>query len=220
MIRVDHKKFMRDMNNVVNYAEGFLDGAQQGKPRLIKNLGENLKIILGEYIDSSARVNPSELHHVYEWYSTGSPEARLFTLHYTVVGNGLSMRAQVRQSKTVKQGSTTPFRNKAYVMENGISVTIKPRNSEVLVFEDDGETVFTRQPVFVENPGGTATVNGLEKTFKEFFLSYMSQSMLFSSGMMQNLKMPVEFKKNLRAGKNGGRSVGVSAGIRWIGKEI
>ena len=220
MIKTDSRKFMRDMNNIMRYAEGFLEGAQQGKPKLLKNLGEDLKLIVGEYIDISARVNPSELHHVYEWYATGSQAARLFTIHYNVSGNGLSMRAQVRQSKTIKDGSTTPFRDKAYIMENGISVTVKPKNSEVLVFEDNGETVFTRNPVTIDNPGGEATINGLERTFKEFFTTYLSQSMLFSSGIMQNLKMPVEFKKNLRAGRSGGRAVGVAAGIKWISKEI
>ena len=216
---IDDKKFMRDMQNIIGYTEGFLDGVQRGKPKLLKNVAENLKTMVGEYIDASARVNPAQLHHVYEWYATGSPEARLFTIHYNIRGDGLTMRAQVQQSKIAKQGSDTPFRNKAFIMENGISVTISPRKSPVLVFEEDGETIFTRKSVTVQNPGGPATINGLEINFRQFFTSYLSQSVLLSSGLGAHLKNPIEFKQNLRAGKSGGRPVGVSVGMRWIGKE-
>jgi hypothetical protein len=129
------------------------------------------------------------------------------------------MNATIRQSNSIRDGSTVPFRNKAYVMENGISVRVEPKISPVLVFEENGETVYTRKGVNIENPGGEETVNGLETTFREFFLSYLSQSVMFSSGMMDNLRNPIDFKKNLKAGAKGGRSVGVSVGKNWISKD-
>jgi len=219
MLIANTKGFEREMSNIVKYSQGFLEGAKLGKPKMLANVGKELRLAVAQYIDSSARVNPQSLHHVYEWYKTGSPDARLFDINYRVVANSLSMNATIRQSNSIRDGSTVPFRNKAYVMENGISVRVEPKISPVLVFEENGETVYTRKGVNIENPGGEETVNGLETTFREFFLSYLSQSVMFSSGMMDNLRNPIDFKKNLRAGAKGGRSVGVSVGKNWISKD-
>lgn len=206
------------MNNIVDYAIGFLDGAEQGKQQLLHNVGLDLKLAVEQYIDSTARVNPAELHHVYEWYQTGSPAARLFDINYVVTGGGLSMNATLSQSRSVKDGSRVPFKNKANIMEAGVSVTISPRNSDVLAFEQDGETVFTKKQVTVSAPGGEAVSGGFERAFREFFMSYLSQAMMYSSGMLFNLQNPVDFDRNLNAGKKGGRSVGVSTGKKWISR--
>jgi hypothetical protein len=214
---MDDKKFMREMNNVVEYAIGFLDGTERGKTNLLKNLGEELSVMVGEYIDSSARVNPAELQHVYEWYATGGPQARLFDIDYVV--KGLSMNATLTQSSTVKSGSTVPFYNKAKIMEYGIPVTIKPKNSNVLAFDQNGETIFTKAPIHVTHPGGSAAQGGFEEAFKQFFMSYVSQSLLSVSGLEQNLRNPVDFKSNLNAGKLGGRSVGIRVGYNWISRK-
>lgn len=217
-VKFDTRKLTKELNNIVDYATGFLDGAQQGKSQLLDNIGLELKLAVEQYIDSTARVNPAELHHVYEWYQTGSPEARLFDIDYVITGGGLSMNATLSQSRSVKDGSRVPFSSKARIMEGGVSVTVSPRNSPVLAFEENGETVFTRKPVTINSPGGEQAAGGFERAFKEFFLSYLSQAMMFSSGMMFNLQNPVDFKRNLSAGKTGGRSVGVAAGRKWISR--
>lgn len=218
IVALDDKRFMREMNNIIQYAEGFIEGAKRGKPALLTNVAKDLKFMIGQYIDSSARVNPDSLHHVYEWYRTGSADARLFDIDYVVAGNSLSMGATLRQSTTMSKGSNVPFRNKAYVMENGISVKISPKNSPVLAFEDNEEKVFTRKSVLVDNPGGSMVEEGFESVFKEFFVKYLSQSIIFSSGIAYNLKNPIDFSKNLRAGASGGRSVGVRTGQAWISR--
>ena len=215
-LTIDDKKFMQEMNNFIAYAEGFLDGAKLGKPKLLRNLGEELKRMVGEYIDASARLNPSALHHVYEWYQTGSSGARLFDIKYEVVGGGLSINSTFSQSTSIPNGSNTPFYNKARIMESGVPVTISPVSSQVLAFEQDGETVFTRGPVTIENPGGDQTAGSFEATFKEFFMLYASQSLLHTSGLGENLKTPLAFKRNAGAGKRGGYSVGVRVGESWI----
>jgi len=156
------------------------------------------------------------LHHVYEWYMTGSPDARLFDLQYTVSGLGLSFKSTFSQSTSIKNGSTVPFYDKARIMENGIPVTIKPVSSPVLVFEDNGETVFTKNPVSVANPGGGAVNGSFERTFDMFFEQYFTQSFLKASGMLDYLSNPIAYKKNLEKGKRGGRAVGVTTGYRWI----
>jgi hypothetical protein len=213
---VDSGQFIKDMNNLVNYSIGFLDGVHIGKTDMFQELGKNIKNQLESFIDSSARIDPQALQHVYEWYQSGSPNARLFDIEYTISNLGLSMRSTFRQSISIKDGSTTPFYNKARIMEGGIPVTIKPKKSGVLAFEDNGETVFTKSPVTVQNPGGQNAKGSYQVIFDSFFRDYLSQSFLTSSGMGQYLKNPTMYKKNFAAGKRGGKSLGVETGIRWI----
>jgi hypothetical protein len=214
--RFDDSAFIKKMNNIVKYSEGFLSGVKSGQKLFLSGVGKQVVEILKQYIDSSARIQPEALHHVYEWTRTGSPSARLFDINYTVSYLGLSFKSTFRQSLTVKSGSKTPFYNKARIMEDGIPVVIRPKYSKVLVFEENGETVFTKSPVVVENPGGPETRGSFEKTFDSFFKSYFSQSFLKSSGILDYLKKPTAYKKNLRAGTSGGKTVGISTGYRWI----
>jgi hypothetical protein len=172
--------------------------------------------VMKEFIDSNARVNPEMLHHIYEWSLTGSPEARLYDISYTVSNLGLSFKSSFSQSKSIKDGSRTPFYDKARIMENGIPVTIRPKAAQVLAFDDNGETVFTRGPIEVLNPGGTQVEGGFEKTFDMFFNRYFSQAFLRTSGIARYLENPQVYKKDLPAGKNLGRSKGIATGYRWI----
>ncbi len=214
---VDTKNFGREMNNILNYALGFMDGVKDSKSKILNVVGQDLVEAMKQYVDASARVNPSILHHVYEWYQTGSPNSRLFDIDYRVTGNGLSFNYTFSQSASVKSGSRTPFYDKARIMEEGIPVTIRPVNSQVLVFTDNGEEVFTRKPVTVANPGGQ-TQNGLEDTLNSFMSNYFTQVYMQSSGLAQYLSNPKDFNKNFRMSKRGGRSLGYSTGINWVSK--
>lgn len=212
---VDTTSFTKDMNNLVAYANGFLEGVQKGKPVLLKQLGIEVKELLEQYIDANARMNPEALHHVYEWYQAGDPSGRLFNIEYIVSVRGISFMSSFTQSRSIKNGSNVPFSNKAIVMEQGNPVTIRPTNSSVLAFEDNGETVFTRKPVTVSNPGGDSR-GQFDDTFKEFFLKYLSQSFLDITGLSQHLKTPATFATNLASGVAGGKPVGVRVGYNWI----
>jgi hypothetical protein len=215
-VTVKNKQFAKDMDNIVNYALGFLDGVKQGYPSFLQQLGATMSEALKAYIDANARVNPQVLHHVYEWDKTGSPEARLYDIQYVSTGAGLSFNSTFRQSSSIKNGSRVPFYDKARIMENGIPVTIVPKQ-RVLAFEQDGETVFTTKPVRVSNPGGQ--VQGeYERVFNSFFNRYFTQSFLESSGIASYLRSPVDFKKNFSSGKRGGRTLGVTVGQSWIAK--
>lgn len=100
-------------------------------------------------------------------------------------------------------------------MEDGTPITINPSPGSVLVFKDNGQTIFTKRPVVVRNPGGN--VDGkFEKTVDEFILKYFKQSFLRASGMYEYIKKPVIYKKNILAGSKSGRSMGVSTGFKWI----
>lgn len=215
-VKMNQTKLIRDLNNIVEYSFGFVDGINRGKKVFLNNLGLTIKNILEQFIDSNARSNPQMLHHVYEWYRIGSPEARLFNIHYTVSPVGVSTYFSFKQSQSIKQGSNVPFYNKARIIESGTPVIIKPVRAQALSFEQDGETVFTKNPVEVLNPGGTRAQNGFEKTINLFFTKYFTQAFLKTSGVSDYLSNPIVYKNNLRKGKNMGRSVGVSTGYSWI----
>lgn len=212
----DSREFMKDISNAVEYSMGFLEGAQRGKNVFLKNFGSNVSEILNSYIDSNARVDQASLQHVYEWEKSGSPDARLFDINYFVTGNGLSFNATFRQSTSIKNGSNTPFYDKARIMEEGIPVVIKPRKSAVLAFQEGEETVFTRKPVTISEPGGSAAEGGFERNFKSFFDNYFTQAFLQSSGLAKHLENPSSFSKNFSAAKRGGRTLGITTGFRWI----
>jgi hypothetical protein len=209
-------QFKKEMNNIVNYSVGFLEGVHKGKTVFLKTLGLETVELMKEFIDSNARVNPQMLHHIYEWNQTGRPNARLYDISYTVSNLGLSFRSSFSQSTSIKDGSRTPFYDKARIMEEGIPVVIRPKVAQVLAFEDNGETVFTQGPVRVDNPGGTEVQGGFEKVFEMFFNRYFSQAFLRVSGVAKYLENPQVYKKDMQSGKKMGRTKGVSTGYRWI----
>ena len=215
-VKLNQSKLIKDLNNIVDYSLGFINGVQKGKSIFLNNLGSSVQHILESFIDSNARSNPQTLHHVYEWYRTGSPDARLFDIRYTVSNVGLSFYSSFRQSTTIKNGSSVPFYNKAEIMENGIPVTIVPKRSSVLAFEQDGETIFTKGPINVDNPGGPAVQNGFQNTVNLFFSRYFTQAFLRASGLYDYFNNPKVYKKNLQKGRTSGKAAGISTGYAWI----
>jgi hypothetical protein len=208
--------FKKDMKNIIEYSIGFLEGVQIGKTKFLNNVGIMTKELLEQYIDSNARVNPKALHHIYEWYKVGSPDARLYNINYTVSNLGLSFVSTMKQSTSIKDGSSVPFYNKAKIMEEGTPVTIKPIRSDVLVFEDGGETVFTKGKVVINSPGGEATTGSFQKVVDTFFNKYFTQAFLQSSGISEYFSNAQVYSKNLTAGKSSGRPKGLQVGYRWI----
>lgn len=215
-VKLNSTSLTKDLNNIVQYSLGFIDGVQKGKKVLFSKIGASVKEMLEIFIDANARSNQQALHHVYEWYKTGSPDARLFDIDYTVSNVGLSFYSSFKQSNTIKDGSSTPFYNKAKIMEEGVPLTITPKKAIMLVFEQDGETVFTRGPVEVMNPGGDQVQGAFEKTINIFFKQYFTQSFLKVSGLKDYFNNPVVYKKNLQKGRAYGKSAGVSTGYSWI----
>jgi hypothetical protein len=208
--------FQKEMKSLIDYTSGFLEGANAGKRELLEKIGKKTVEMLEEFIDANARTNDAVLHHVYEWYQSGSPNARLFDIDYRVSGGGLTFSSTFRQSSSVSSGSSVPFYDKARIMEQGIPVRIKPVRSEVLAFEDNGEQVFTRSPITVRNPGGEKVAGGFKATTEMFFNSYWKQSFLQVTGIDKILSNTTQFKQNLPRAKAGGRIVGYDVGYRWI----
>ena len=215
-LRFDSKSFNKTMKNVMNYSTGFVDGVQMGKKDFLETLGPEVVQIASNFVDTNARVSPETLHHVYEWYQTGSPNARLFDLTYTISNLGLSISGTFKQSNSIKTNSRVPFYNKAMIMEKGIPVKIVPKKSSVLAFEQDGETVFTKQPVSVSNPGGDNVQGSFEKTIDQFILLYFKQSFLRASGLYEYINKPTVYKRNIAQGARLGKAAGFSTGFKWI----
>lgn len=220
-VRFNSTQFAKEMNSITNYAVGFIDGVNAGRPLMLATVGEKTKEILEQFIDANARTDAATLQHVYEWYQVGSPSARLFDIDYIIYRGGLTFKSTFRQSQSIKSGSKTPFYDKAMIMEQGIPVKIRPKSAEALAFDVDGKTVFTKKEVKVDSPGGDEAQGGFQKTVDTFFNSFYSQAFLRVSGLSDRLSNPVTFKKNLPAAKRGGRAKGFDVGYRWItAKEV
>lgn len=217
-ITFDSKNFFNDINNLAEYSVGFLDGIKLGESNLLDNLGHSTIELMKSFIDSNARVQPQALHHVYEWYQTGSPEARLFDLNYIVRQSGLSFNYTFSQSKSFANGSKVPFYDKAQIMESGSPVTIRPKNAKVLSFDDNGNQVFTKNPIIISNPGGDSVSGSFENILNEFFNTYFQQSYLYVSGVLEYLQNPVAYRQNLSNGVKQGKSLGLKVGYEWVSK--
>jgi len=215
-IRLNTLAFEKQLDNLVDYSLGFLEGAESGKKIFLDNLGKGTVEALKLYIDAMARSNPQSLHHVYEWYKTGNRDGRLFDVQYRVSNIGLSIDSNFRQSSSIQSGSYEPFYNKAKIMENGVPVVIRPKGNNPLVFQDNGVTVFTKKTIVNQFPGGKEVQGSYEKTFDTFITKYFAQSFLTSTGLYDYLSNPQIYKKNFNAGIKIGKSVGQSTGFRWI----
>ena len=215
LLTTSTKSFEKQIDNIIKYSSGFLDGVQKGKTSFLKTLGQATITSMAQYVDAQARSNPSALHHIYEWNRVGSPSARLFDLQYTISNLGLSIGGTFSQSRTVKDDSNVPFYDKAKIMEKGIPVTITPKK-RVLAFDVGGNTVFTPNSVTVNNPGGNEVQGSFENTIDEFVRFYFKQSFLRASGIYDYIKKPVLYKKEFKSGSKLGRSKGFQTGFRWI----
>jgi hypothetical protein len=212
---MDSRQFQKEINNIMQYSTGFLDGVQKGKSAFYMELAPKIAELASQFVDVNSRMSPELLHHVYEWHKIGSPEARLFDIDYKVTKIGITFTSSLKQSQSIKNGSNVPFYDKAKIMEEGVAVTIKPKRANALRFEVDGQEVFTSSEVNVNNPGGQ-TKGQFENVLNNFFGVYFRQSFLNSSGLLQYFNSPQTYKKNLASAKRGGRSLGLKTGYQWV----
>lgn len=120
----------------------------------------------GFYIDNLARRDHASFHHVYETGATGQERARLFFYSITKSGKSPSLNYQFKNATAVEKSGQV-FRRKAFIMEDGNPLLIKPKNGKYLVFDLNGETVFAKQS-YVPVPGGPNVAGSFERTFNEF----------------------------------------------------
>lgn len=219
-VLTDPKPFQKDMHFFIEYTLGTLQGLEDGKDAYMQQMGPKIATILGNYIDTMAKMEPETLHHVYEWDRVGMVSARLFKIIPVYTKAGMTFSSVFTQSKTLqkRRGSTVPFRDKAYIMENGISLDIYPNKEPYLKYYDEKlEGWVTSYHSRVENPGGNYVVGSFGSNFRTFFVTYLSQSRLMQSGMLVK-PFSKAFQKGVRKGmkRRGGRLAGIETGYRWI----
>lgn len=159
----------------------------------------------GLFIDSQARLKPKSLHHVYEWNKVGQASGRLFKIN-KLDSTGLSFKLnyEFKLSKTSvptknrSQRSRYIFSKKASVMEKGMPIIIRPKSSERLVFEIDGNVVFMPkgQSVTVKSPGGRASTNQFDLAYSRYFSGPLVSNSIKASGF-QNI-FGAKFEKAMR----------------------
>ena len=213
-VKFNSLELNRILKNTVNYSDGYLRGIQETKSTFYKELAECVVDTLNDYVDSQARIDPEKLHHVYEWNMLGKESGRLFEFKSIPLKNGIRIDGKFLKSTTISPNSNEPFADKAYVMENAITVEISPKNSDVLVFESGDQTVFTANTIYVEHPGGPHVENGFGDTINNFFEHYFTYTVL--QPMLMKLSRPIEYEKYFVAGTKVGRSMGVAAGKEYL----
>jgi hypothetical protein len=162
------------------------------------------------YIDALARSKPKSLHHVYEWKKSGNKSSRLFKLN-KISDDGLSFKVNYTLLPSKSMVPTTNgkrrhvFVNKASIMEEGKPLVIRPKNSDRLVFQVDGETVFMPKgkSVTVKRPGGSAATNQFRLAHSRFFSGRLVNESIkrsgfqkiFNSSLTKALSVPADIKK-------------------------
>lgn len=213
-VKIDTKQINAILGNTVSYSYGFLNGLEVDQIFFNQKLGEYAVDALGYFIDSVARSEPNSLHHVYEWGKVGMKNSRLFEINAKASKRQIVFSGSFLPSKSTSPTSNTPFVDKANVMENSIEVVVSPKNSKVLVFEVDGETVFTSESVYIANPGGDEVAGSFGRVVESFFDNYFTVSLI--KPFMKKLENPIEFANSFPSGVKSGRPAGIAAGKKYI----
>ena len=99
-------------------------------------------------------------------------------------------------------------------MENDIQVVIEPKNSDVLVFENNGETVFTTNAIYIDHPGGNEVAGSFGETVSNFFDNYFTNGLL--KPLINKLSTASEFTASFSSGARSGSNVGIRAGKEYL----
>lgn len=130
------------------------------------------------YMSVVAPAAPNQFHHVYDWNHIGIPQYQLW--RNVIRGRGAEKYASFEFRASIlpvplPQGDKSPFKRKhrfiykAMVMEYNIAVTIKPKRARMLAFPVGDRVIFTKGPVFVENPGGMGTTGAFTSAWTSWW---------------------------------------------------
>jgi hypothetical protein len=212
------KQFTDTVKNIANYSEGFIQQARVQKKVLSEKMADIGIDAFYDYLDGLARMHPGILHHVYEWGEVGDPFGRLFELSKSISGNGVTISADFLQSTSVSQKSNEPFYDKAMVMELGETIIVSEVNAQALFFEVEGQEIFVKGPITIENPGGEGVRGSFVEAFNEFYQVYFSQIYLKSIRFYKTIEEIRPYKTGIRAASKSknSRTLGTNAANQWI----
>lgn len=217
-VKYDLSDFNKKMKNMAQYGIGFATEAKRSEGKLARKLGEASIDGFYDFLDAMARMHPEMLHHVYEWDRVGNPGARLYEVKTTgASARAITINADFLPSRSTSDQYSTPFVNKAEVMELGLPVVIERVNAQSLFFTQDGQEFFRMGPIVIENPGGEAVRGSFLRFFEMFYNRYFEDIYLNSINFYKHMSETTEFTKNFEAGvRRGGYNVGRRAAEKWI----
>jgi hypothetical protein len=165
----------------------------------INRIFNKIKFDLEEFVDMQARSKPKSFHHVYEWGQTGQNTARLFDINKSnQMGFDFTLGYDFKTSNTPvpskgKSSKTYFFKNKAFVMENGQQVTVRPKNPNTSLTFNMGGQFITLEPgraVKINNPGGKEVKLAFAGAYTRF-MNGPVQSSIASSGAKESFNFVV-----------------------------
>lgn len=165
-----------------------------GQANIQKTIENSVKRKFLPYMNAYSQANRRGMHHMYEWGKVGNSSARLFDLVIPASSRGranFTMRLTYRPSKSLvplTEAQATPnpntgavveqrhiFYNKAMVMENGLSVTVRPQKAKFMAFDNPPGSpptltglTFTSKPVTIDYTK-LPTYHGMDKALRMFF---------------------------------------------------
>ena len=217
-VKFNTKQFSDTIKNIANYSEGFIEEAKVKKNVLSEKMADIGIDAFYQYLDGLARMHPGMLHHVYEWGEVGNPSGRLFELSKSIAGNGVGISADFLQSTSVSQKSTEPFYDKARIMELGETIIVSESEAQALFFEIDGQEVFVKGPIVIENPGGEGVRGSFVQAFNEFYQVYFSEIYLRSIRFYKTLEEAKPYRTGIKAASKSksAKTLGKNAATQWI----
>jgi hypothetical protein len=212
-------------NAIATVAWGLSGPSGQAKVQKTIERSVNRKFL--PYVNAVSRGNKASMHHLYEWGSVGITSARLFDLVIPTSSRGranFSMKVTYRPSTklvplTTAQATPNPFTgkvvkkqhrfyNKAMVMENGLTVVVRPKNTKYMAFDNPPGALqtksgltFSSKPITI-NYADKPNYHGLSNTLRSFFAGY--------GGNEVGKSLRVYGKNLKRAAERSSRNINVS----------
>jgi len=216
--KIDAKKAMKILNNLVEYTDGFLKETKAQESTVTSRLAKISIDGFYEYMDQLARVNPGILHHVYEWGRVGDPYSRLFELKKTLSKKSAVITSDFLTSEVPSDTAKEPFYEKAKIMEEGIAVVIQEVEAQALFFEIDGIEYFRTGPIVIENPGGPDVRGSFVEHFQQFYNTYLDDVYLKAIRFYQYFMDAKPYEQNFNGAMRSGNAnmAGRKTALSWI----
>ena len=217
-VKINLDDFNKKIMNAAQYGTGYIQETQKSEHKLARKVGHTSIEAFYDFLDAMASMHPDMLHHVYVWGQVGNQGAKLYELRMTDAGTrSVTIKNEFLPSSSISDQHSTPFVNKAEVMELGLPVVIEQVNADALFFTQDGQEFFRMGPIVIENPGGPAVRGSFLKFFETFYNDYLMDVFLDSIGFYKHMSQTSEFVKGWSGGVNGGGyNSGKAAAKRWI----
>jgi hypothetical protein len=158
------------------------------------------------YMSVMSPAAPNQFHHVYDWGHIGVPQYQLWKNVLRGRGNDRYASFEFRASVLpvpFPEGDKKPFTRKhrfiykAMIMEYNIGVTIRPKQAKMLAFPVGDRIIFTKGPVFVQNPGGMGTTGAFTAAWTSWWTGAGAEQ-VFNSEIKKMLERDLSEKAMAR----------------------